>query len=140
MDLRLSRLLVDNHPALFSATSVTDPTGALLVYGPLGIFAALLVYVVRSLYSSLNHNFQERLADKDKLIAEGLAREAKKDQTIDMLLRHGQNTLPALERAAQVMEILPQKTEPSEQLAKVGEILPRLLEVLQRVEGQRNDH
>lgn len=124
---------------VYAAT--TDPTSALLVYGPLGIFAVLLVYVVRALYGALNRNFQERLADKDKLIAEGLVREAKKDQIIDMLLRHGQNTLPALERAAEVMEILPQKAViPSDDLSEIREVLPRLTDLLTKLEEGRNDN
>lgn len=138
---RLGRILVDNHPAVFSVTTTTDPVSSLVNYGAIGAFAVILIYVVRALDARNVRNYEQRIADKDKLLADKDAQIAKKDQIIDMLLRHGQNTLPALERAADVMEVLPHKTAPSEDLSEIKAVLPRLTEVLQRLEeGQRNDH
>jgi hypothetical protein len=121
---------------VYAAATSADALGSLVNYGAIGVFAVILIYVVRALDARNVKNFDARLAEKDRIIADKDAQIAKKDTTIDMLLRQGQSTIPALERAAEVMEILPQKAPPSDDLAEIKKVLPRLNEVLSRLEGK----
>jgi hypothetical protein len=130
----LNGVLANNHPAVFLAASA-DPTGKLVDYGALGIFAALSIYAIKKMYDAITASYNDRLADKDAIIANRDATIAKQDTIISMFLHQGQQAVPALQRTAQVIEAQAAAAPPAG-LAEVGEFLQRAEQVLSRLESK----
>lgn len=127
--------LVDLHPALFQATASINPADRLVDYGVLGIVAAVLIYAVKKLYDAISKSYDLRLADKDAIIADKDATIAKQDTIIAMFIQNGQQAVPALQRTAQVIEAQAKAVPPPATLQEVGEVLPRVLQILERLES-----
>lgn len=137
----LSSVLAENHPALFSLVAA-DPSERLADYGVLGIFALLAIYAIKKMYDAITKSFNDRLADKDAIIENRDATIAKQDTIISMFMQQGQQAVPALQRTAQVIEALPKTipaAAPVADLEEVKQVLPRLLEVLERLETPPGD-
>lgn len=128
-------LIVDSHPAVFSVASDTSPETVLFNYGAVGAMSVLLIYVVKKLYENVTQSFEQRLADKDSIIANRDATIAKQDTIISMFLQQGQQAVPALARTAQVIEAVSKSPPPPADLEDVKQVLPRLLEALERLES-----
>lgn len=122
---RLARILVDNHPAVFSAMGSGDPVTILINYGALGI---MLVFVMTGQFRTKSEvqNLQRQIDDY-RAIIQGF--QAASNQAV-----------PALARSAQVLEAIPRQgagtlDEIRQAEARMVALVARLEAATQRQEG-----
>lgn len=118
--------LVNNHPALFQAAEVADPTTILINYGALGI---MLVFVMTGQFRTKSEvqNLREQIDDY-RTIIHGFQAQANQ-------------AVPALARSAQVLEAIPNKEagfleEIRQTEARMVALVARLEDATRKQEGQ----
>lgn len=96
----------------------TDVVGSLVNYGALGVFAIVLIYVVKSLDERNVRNYESRLAEKDQQIVQ---QGEMIHRLQDVLVNH---VVPAMAKGTQVLEAIPNNDTLA--LARLDEIVTRL--------------
>lgn len=122
----LSGVLANNHPAVFSVATTTDPTTILINYGALGIMLGLVAtgwFRTKSEVQAL-----QRQIDDYRAIIAGFQAQANQ-------------AVPALARSAQVLEAIPNKEagfldEIRQTEARMVALVSRLESATRKQEGQ----
>lgn len=113
----------------FVADATTDPVTSLVNYGALGVFAVVLIFVVKKLDDRNVGNYEARLKEKDLVIADKNETISDKDDLIDKLTDVLANhAVPAMTKGTQVLEAATQTAAVS-----IPQLDPETLKKLDKV-------